>query len=308
MWCQVIPTCSLAGSRITDNPVSETVSPQEQRSETTDLQFGRWGELFEQLASPQFWEYQASQRQWTVEQPQGEVQSENPSQNEIQLDTGASKAKETSQRQTRYRRVAGRVVRQPCREKLDFISLRQAKRLANRTDTPMYLGIIRGIDDFDMQLKQRQKQKPRDQDPSWLSTHGMTEGEKRRIMKETGPVTKEIPAETVIETHLQKADPAVRAPLRGIFDDYTDLSPQSFPMGRLPRGNWTTRFIWSQEKSRRTKAHTGSAVQRWRNCDVRLRYCLSRVGSGLVQALSARLSFSFQRKAGNGACVSTTGL
>ena len=46
------------------------------------------------------------------------------------------------------------MVRQPIREKLDFISLRQAKRLANSTDTPMYLGIIRGIDDFDMQLKQ----------------------------------------------------------------------------------------------------------------------------------------------------------
>ena len=27
---------------------------------TTDLQFGKWGELFAQLASPQFWEYKAS--------------------------------------------------------------------------------------------------------------------------------------------------------------------------------------------------------------------------------------------------------
>ena len=107
-----------------------------QQSETTDLQFGRWGELFAQLASPQFWEYQASQRQWTVEQPQGEVHSENPVQNENQLDTGASKAKTTSQKQTRCRRVVGRVVRQPIREKLDFISLRQAKRLANSSRHP----------------------------------------------------------------------------------------------------------------------------------------------------------------------------
>ena len=205
-----------------------------QRSETTDLQFGRWGELFEQLASPQFWEYQASQRQWTEQQPQGEVQSEKTSQNEKELDTGASKAKETSQRQTRYRRVAGRVGRQPCREKLDFISLRQAKRLANRTDTPMYLGIIRGIDDFDMQLKQT-KTKTKRSRPRLASTHGMTEGEKRRIMKETGPVTKEIPAETMIETYLQKADPAVRAPLRGIFDDYTDLFPSKLPYGPPPK-------------------------------------------------------------------------
>ena len=273
-----------------------------QKSETTDLQFGRWGELFAQLASPQFWEYQARQRQWTTEQPQGEVQSENPEQNETQLDTGASKAKTTSQKQTRCRRVAGRVVRQPLREKLDFISLRQAKRLANSSDTPMYLGIIRGIDDFSMQLKQT-KTKTKRSRPRLATAHGMTEGEKRRLMKETGPVTTEIPAETVIETHLQKADLAVRAPLRGIFDDYRDLFPSKLPYGRLPRGNWTMRFIWSQGKSRRTKALTGLAVQRWKNSDVRWKYCWSRAGSDRVQALLARLSFSFQRKAGNGACV-----
>ena len=81
-----------------------------QQSETTNLQFGRWGELFAQLASPQFWEYQASQRQWTVEHPQGEVHSENTVQNETQLDTGASKAKMTSQKQTSCRWVAGCVV------------------------------------------------------------------------------------------------------------------------------------------------------------------------------------------------------
>ena len=121
-----------------------------QQSETTDIQFGQWGELFAQLASPQFWQYQASQRQWTDSQPQGEVHSENPEQNETQLDTGASKAKMTLQKQTRCRRVAGRVIWQLIREKLDFISLRQAKRLANSTDTPMYLGIICGIDNFDM--------------------------------------------------------------------------------------------------------------------------------------------------------------
>ena len=207
-----------------------------EKSETTDLQFGRWGELFAQLASPQFWEYQASQRQWTDAQPQGEVHSEDPVQNETQLDTGASKAKMTSQKQTRCIRVAGRVVRQPIREKLDFISLRQAKRLANSSDTPMYLGIIRGIEDFDMQLKQtKTKTKTKRSRPKLATAHGMTEGEKRRLMKETGPVTTEIPAETVIETHLQKADPAVRAPLRGIFDDYRDLFPSKLPYGPPPK-------------------------------------------------------------------------
>ena len=51
---------------------------------STNLQFGRWGDLFAQLASPKFWEYQSSQQQRTsssprkVEQPQGEVQTEDP--------------------------------------------------------------------------------------------------------------------------------------------------------------------------------------------------------------------------------------
>ena len=85
----------------------------------------------------------------------------------------------------------------------------------------MYLGIIRGIDDFSMQLKQtKPKTKTKRSKPKLASTHGITEGEKRHLMKETGPVTTEIPAETVIKTHLQKADSAVRAPLKGIFDDY----------------------------------------------------------------------------------------
>ena len=69
------------------------------KSANTDLQFGRWGALFAQLASPQFWEYQASHRQWTqsssrkVEQPQGEVQAEN-SANESKIDTGPSRPRQ----------------------------------------------------------------------------------------------------------------------------------------------------------------------------------------------------------------------
>ena len=100
----------------------------------------------------------------------------------------------------------------------------------------MYLGIIHGIDDFDMQLKQmKPKTKTKRSRPKLATAHGMTEGEKRRLMKETGPVTTEIPAKTVIETHLQKADPAVRAPLRGIFDDYRDLFPSKLPYVPPPK-------------------------------------------------------------------------
>ena len=115
---------------------------------TTDLNFGKWSELFEQLASPQFWEYKASTQQWThssprkVEQPQGEVGAVTPAVfSSDQLDTGALKAKasetEPSQNEDQHstkhqprksvqyqcKKVAGRLVRSPVKEKLDFISL-----------------------------------------------------------------------------------------------------------------------------------------------------------------------------------------
>ena len=100
----------------------------------------------------------------------------------------------------------------------------------------MYLGIICGIDDFSMQLKQmKSKTKTKRSRPKLATAHGMTEGEKRRPMKETGPVTTEILAEIVIETHLQKADPVVCAPLKGIFDDYRDLFPSKLPYGPPPK-------------------------------------------------------------------------
>ena len=116
---------------------------------TTNLNFGKWGELFAQLASPKFWEYKASTQQWThssprkVEQPQGEVGAVTPAVfSSDQLDTGALKAKSSEtesiqnedQHSTEHqprksvqyqcRKVAGRLVRSPVKEKLDFISLR----------------------------------------------------------------------------------------------------------------------------------------------------------------------------------------
>ena len=54
-------------------------------------------------------------------------------------------------------------------------------------------------------------------------------------MKETGPVTKEVPAEIVIEEHIQKADPEVRASLRGILEDYRDIFPSKLPYGPPPK-------------------------------------------------------------------------
>ena len=90
-------------------------------------------------------------------------------------------------------------MRSPVKEKLDFISLRQAKKLAKTTDYPMYLGIIRGTDDWSVPPK---KLKTKTSKSKLAVAHGMTEGEKQRLMKETGPVTKEIQAEVVMQEHI----------------------------------------------------------------------------------------------------------
>ena len=82
----------------------------------------------------------------------------------------------------------------PVKEKLDFISLRQAKKLAKTTDYPLYLGIIRGTDDWSVPPKKLKTKKSKSK---LGAAHGMTEGEKWRLMKEAGSVTKEIPAEVV---------------------------------------------------------------------------------------------------------------
>ena len=63
----------------------------------------------------------------------------------------------------------------------------------------------------------------------------MTEGEKRRLMKETGLVTKEEPTKTVIEEHIQKADPEIRGSLRGILEDHRDIFPSKLPYGPLSK-------------------------------------------------------------------------
>ena len=109
-----------------------------------------WGRQYAQLSSPQFWEPQTSARPWTrqdrppssctdsprrVDAPQGGVDA--PMEPE---DAVRHSAQDTSRgRRTRARKVSGRCVRQPVRRKLDFMTMRQAAKRANKTDLPMYL-------------------------------------------------------------------------------------------------------------------------------------------------------------------------
>ena len=122
-------------------------------------------------------------------------------------------------------------MRQPVREKLDFISLRQATKLAKKTDCPMFLGIIRAAVDQNVPPKKiKTKSKARVGE-----VHGVTEGEKRRIAKEAGPVTKDVPVTQVINEKIQQADLVVRVRLEGILEEFRDVFPDKLPYGPPPK-------------------------------------------------------------------------
>ena len=98
--------------------------------------------------------------------------------------------------------MAGKCVRQPVRPKLDFISMRQAAKRANKTDQPMYLCVLRATE-HPKEKKKRPKSKAG-------AARGMTEGEKRKISKETGPVKEEVPIEVEIQKKVDEADADVK--------------------------------------------------------------------------------------------------
>ena len=116
---------------------------------STNLSFGKWGELYSKLAAPQFWEYCATNAEWTSTQSgskvvtsastplvaDGSAGSPSHPQGEVELSTTSVQDTQNSvsQAKTRNIKVAGRCVRQPKREKIDFMSFRQAARLANNT-------------------------------------------------------------------------------------------------------------------------------------------------------------------------------
>ena len=42
-----------------------TIFSQLQQESSTSFQFGKWGELYKQLASPTFWEYKTTAKEWS---------------------------------------------------------------------------------------------------------------------------------------------------------------------------------------------------------------------------------------------------
>ena len=154
----------------------------------------KWGEQLARLSSPRFWEPKASVNEWVhvpsrgaptgtdspraVESPQGEVPGKILP-NEPQMN---DKIPETNERGVHRKRVkvARRVVSQPVRQKIDFVSVKQVTKLANKTDSPIFLCLL--------QPKELPEGNQRKIKAKAGAAKGQTEGEKRRIMKETGPV------------------------------------------------------------------------------------------------------------------------
>ena len=199
------------------------------------------GDSYAQLCSPSFWEPTSSVHEWAhipdrhavtghnspraVESPQGGVpanflpNSSNDTSNETPDRSNGVHRKKV--------KVAGRVVSQPIRSKLDFISMRQAAKRANKSDLPMFLCLLRPTE-----LPEGKKRKHK---AKASAAKGQTEGEWRRMMKETGPVKIEIPIEEVIHAKVQEADSVVREELKGILEEYKEVFPDKLPYGLPPK-------------------------------------------------------------------------
>ena len=121
-------------------------------------------------------------------------------------------------------------MRQPKREKIDFISFRQAARLANNTKQPMFLGMIRATESQISEKKVKSKSKSRAG-----ATHGITEGEKRRLSKETGPVKVDLPVTEVMKTKVSEVDPSVQQQLKATLEEFKDVFPDKLPYGPPPK-------------------------------------------------------------------------
>ena len=77
----------------------------------------------------------------------------------------------------------------------------------------MFLAFVKGTEDWTVQCR---KKKTKTKSKAG-AVHGMTEGEKRRLAKEIGLVTKEESVQDIMKQKIQEVDPTVRGCLKGIL-------------------------------------------------------------------------------------------
>ena len=194
----------------------------------TCLNFGKWGETYAQLASPTFWEYQPSVAPWTpgptrtLAQPQGEVTPPASTTPEIFCNSLADNATILKPDTKKSRQND---------KKLDFISLKKTIKVAQSLDTPVLLAVVRPITNEDMpKTKKKSKTKIRAG-----AAHGMTQGEKRRMLKESGPAKDTTTVNDTMKEMVAKADRAVKGELSRVLEEYGDIFPEKLPYGPPPK-------------------------------------------------------------------------
>ena len=194
----------------------------------TCLQFGKWGETYAQLASPTFWEYKTTANDWTpgptgtLAQPQGEVTPSTPVTPTIFSNSLADAA-------TILKTGPSNSSKQD--KKIEFISLKKTIKMAQSKDTPILLAVVRLIRNEDIPKKNK---KPKTKTRAG-TIHGRTEGEKRRMLKESGPAKDTTTVKDTMKDMVEKADRAVRGELSRILEEYGDVFPEKLPYGPPPK-------------------------------------------------------------------------
>ena len=117
--------------------------------------------------------------------------------------------------------------RKSATQRPDFISLKQATKMANKTDSPMFLCVIRANTN---ELPKKRKSKAK-----CKTAKGQTEGERHQISKETRPVKQDIPVEDVIKKKVLEADSDVREDLEATLKEFKDVFRNKLPYGPPPK-------------------------------------------------------------------------
>ena len=212
-----------------------------QQGNSTDLSFGQWGELYSKLASPQVLGVLCDQFRVEIDQGKCDYTASCSELGGVAIAPpgGGRSSNFFAQKTLRHlcprpppgmSRLQDECVRQPKREKIDFMSFRQAARLANNTQQPMFLGMIRATEFQIPTKKTKTKSKSRAG-----AAHGMTEGEKRRLSKETGPVKVDLPVTEVMKTKVAEAETAVQQQLKATLEEFQDVFPDKLPYGPPPK-------------------------------------------------------------------------
>ena len=93
----------------------------------------------------------------------------------------------------------------------------------------MFLGMIRATHSQIPAKKPKSKSKPRAG-----GAHVMTEGEKRWLSKEIGPVKVDLPVTEIMKTKIAEAETAVQQQLKAMPEEFQDMFPDKLPYGPPP--------------------------------------------------------------------------